>query len=64
MSEQAVAYEVHSANLLQSRDNPATIEQEQPSASFDLSKLERMLIPIINEVRKQQGKKPIFVPKE
>lgn len=60
MSEQRAVYQVPS-NLLQSSQNSATLEPEQES--IDLQNFERMLIPVLNWVRKAQGKKPVIVPK-
>lgn len=47
--------------LLQPATNNATLEQEQ--APLDLAHIERQLIPLLNWVRKMQGKKPVIVPK-
>lgn len=57
MSETPVRY------LLKPDSNSGTMEQEQTCAPLDLAQMERMLIPLINSVRKAQGKKPIIVPK-
>lgn len=41
-----------------------TLDAEQlPAAPLDLAHLERQLIPLLNWVRKLQGKKPIIVPR-
>jgi hypothetical protein len=58
MSETPVQYKV-----LQTSCNPDTMEHEQPSAPLDLLQIERMLLPLLNYVRKAQGKKPVIVPK-
>lgn len=63
MSEDRIVYLTAMGSLLQTVDNTCIVEQERPSASIDLDKMERMLIPLLNEVRKAQGKKPIILPK-
>lgn len=41
-----------------------TLEPEQQRAVLiDLVQLERMLLPVLNQVRKAQGKRPVIVPK-
>lgn len=62
MSETREVYSVDN-NLLQTLCNPATMELEQPGAPLDLLMMERMLLPLLNQVRRAQGKKPVIVPK-
>lgn len=59
MSEIPVAY------LLKSEQERATLEPDQSPAELpsDWAQFERMLIPMLNYVRKVQGKKPVYVPK-
>lgn len=64
MTEQRVPY------LLQTVDKNATMEQEpimEPigigSQNIEWLEIERMLIPLLNRVRKAQGKKPIILPR-
>lgn len=64
MSGTRVTYQVKQSDLLQTPCNPATIEQERTEAPLDLFQIERMLLPLINQVRKAQGKKPVIVPRE
>lgn len=61
--ETKAAYQVVEPNLLQSRDKPCTMEAGQAIALLDLVQMERMLIPLLNQVRRAQGKKPVIVPK-
>ena len=58
MSETSVQY------LLKDYANSDTLDTEQlPVAPLDLAHLERQLIPLLNWVRKLQGKKPVIVPR-
>lgn len=61
--EARVAYQTDSTNLLQTCDKPCTMEAGQAVALLDLVQMERMLIPLLNQVRKAQGKRPVIVPK-
>lgn len=61
MSETREMYQVQTP--LNPDANHVTLEQAQPDASLDLFQIERMLLPLLNEVRKQQGKKPVVVPR-
>jgi len=64
--EERVAY--LEQRLLKPDANHVTLEECQESsdglrATNDWAQLERMLIPLLNHVRKVQGKKPIVVPR-
>lgn len=64
MSETREIYSVDN-NLLQLGDNHATIEQEPLiiNARVDWAHFERILIPLLNLARKEQGKRPVILPK-
>lgn len=58
MSETGVNY------LVQSEQKHDTMESVAPHVSVrDLAQLERMLTPLLNQLRKMQGKPPVIVPK-
>lgn len=60
MSETPVHY------LLNPDTNHAIMDADKVVAtqdSSDWAQMERMLIPLVNYVRKKQGKKPVVVPK-
>lgn len=59
VSETAVPY------LSQSSDICATVDDKptRDNVEIDWEHIERMLIPVLNIVRKNQGKKPIIVPR-
>lgn len=64
MTEQAAQYCTH--NPLQSRDNPATMDTGLDTVQVSVTELvtlERMLTPLLNQVRTLQGKRPVIVPK-
>jgi hypothetical protein len=60
MSEECVGYCTNT--LLMDRHKCSVMAQEQAFA-IDLVTFERMLIPMLNEVRKAQGKRPVIIPK-
>lgn len=63
MSEERVQY--GSTNLLQTLGKP-DIMDVQPCADaeqIDWAHLERILVPVINYVRKAQGKRAVILPK-
>lgn len=64
MSEAREVYSVDN-NLLQRGDNRDRIEQEPliMNARVDWAHFERILIPLLNLARKEQGKRPVIVPK-
>jgi hypothetical protein len=67
LSEVREIYSVDN-NLLQSRGNPATMTPEQPivDGEVDWAHVERILsylVPVLNLARKEQGKRPVIVPK-
>jgi hypothetical protein len=64
MSERRETYRTAIDTLLQRPDNNDMIDARQPCAGVpDLQEAERMLIPLLNWVRRAQGKKPVIVPK-
>jgi calcineurin-like phosphoesterase family protein len=64
VSEAREIYSVDN-NLLHAGHNHATLEQEPLiiNASVDWAHFERILIPLLNLARKEQGKRPVIVPK-
>lgn len=70
MSEQRAAgapwAQTETSDPLQPIDAYAIIEVAYVNVSvaqLDLAKLERMLIPLLNQVRAMQGKEPMYPPK-
>lgn len=65
MSESREPYRVPQPNLLQTLDK-GDIMDGQPCADVELidwAHLERILVPVINAVRKAQGKRAVILPK-
>jgi hypothetical protein len=61
VSEEQVTYQVQS--LLKPDTKHVTLGHEQMPAPVDWASFERQLIPLLNWVRRAQGKKPVIVPK-
>jgi hypothetical protein len=60
MSEECTGYCTNT--LLIDKHNCSVMKQEQ-TCVIDLVTFERLLIPMLNEVRKAQGKRPVIIPK-
>lgn len=59
--EEKATYRTAIDTLLQSPENLCTLEAEREPV--DWREFERMLIPLLNFARKEQGKKPVILPK-
>lgn len=61
MSEVKAEYRTQS--LLNVDINHATLDDKPLESDSDWAQMERMLIPLLNYIRKAQGKRPVIVPK-
>lgn len=64
MTNNHLHHQGNQQNCRQTLCNHDTISAEQVFVNLpDLAQTERVLIPLLNQVRKLQGKKPVIVPK-
>lgn len=54
---------MNTRELLKPAPNCDNVEMQEQQSNIDWAEVERALIPLLNKVRRAQGKKPVIVPK-